>query len=339
MKPSLAHCFKLLLLLALGGVTMHVPDADVLSPLTLDGHFTFHDAPAMARDFGNRCSLLPAAVLHPGSVSDIAAAVGHVFSLGERSPLTVAARGHGHSLMCQSQAAGGIVVKMESLRGDRLQVVHGGGVPPFVDAPGGELWINVLHETLKYGLAPKSWTDYLHLTVGGTLSNAGVSGQAFRHGPQVSNVNQLEIVTGRGDVVTCSPEENADLFYAALGGLGQFGIITRARIALEPAPKMVRWIRVLYSDFASFTEDQEMLIMAEKTFDYIEGFVIINRTGILNNWRTSFKPQDPVQASRFQSDGRVLYCLELTKKFNGDDVDTMEQVSSLFPLAHQDGDI
>jgi FAD/FMN-containing dehydrogenase len=45
---------------------------------------------------------------------------------------------------------------------------------------------------------------------------------------------------GRGDVVTCSPEENSDLFYGALGGLGQFGIITRARIALEPAPKMVR---------------------------------------------------------------------------------------------------
>jgi hypothetical protein len=36
----------------------------------------------------------------------------------------------------------------------------------------------------------------LHLTVGGTLSNAGVSGQAFKHGPQISNVQQLEIVTG-----------------------------------------------------------------------------------------------------------------------------------------------
>ncbi|CAO1947202.1 unnamed protein product [Urochloa humidicola] len=328
MKPSLEHCFKLLLLLALGGVTMHVPDADVLSSLgalRLDGHFSFDDTSAMARDFGNRCSLMPATVLHPGSVSDIATTVRHVFSMGERSPLTIAARGHGHSLMGQSQAARGVVVRMESLRGDKLQVVHDNGMSPFVDAPGGELWINVLHETLKYGLAPKSWTDYLHLTVGGTLSNAGVSGQAFRHGPQVSNVNQLEIVTGRGDVVTCSPKENSDLFYAALGGLGQFGIITRARIALEPAPKMVRWIRVLYSDFASFTEDQEMLIMAENTFDYIEGFVIINRTGILNNWRTSFKPQDPVQASRFQSDGRVLYCLELTKNFNSDDTDIMEQ--------------
>lgn len=41
--------------------------------------------------------------------------------------------------------------------------------------------------------------------------------------------------------MTCSPAENADLFYGVLGGLGQFGIITRARIALEPAPKMVNF--------------------------------------------------------------------------------------------------
>lgn len=201
MKPSIVHCLKLLMLLALGGVTMHVPDEDdvvaSLGALRLDGHFSFDDAHAAARDFGNRCSLLPAAVLHPGSVSDVAATVRRVFQLGRSSPLTVAARGHGHSLLGQSQAAGGIVVKMESLAAAAASAVRvHGGASPHVDAPGGELWINVLHETLKHGLAPRSWTDYLHLTVGGTLSNAGVSGQAFRHGPQVSNVNQLEIVTG-----------------------------------------------------------------------------------------------------------------------------------------------
>lgn len=41
-------------------------------------------------------------------------------------------------------------------------------------------------------------------------------------------------------MVACSEKQNSDLFHAVLGGLGQFGIITRARIALEPAPKMVR---------------------------------------------------------------------------------------------------
>lgn len=40
-------------------------------------------------------------------------------------------------------------------------------------------------------------------------------------------------------MITCSKEQNADLFYGVLGGLGQFGIITRARIALQPAPKKV----------------------------------------------------------------------------------------------------
>lgn len=49
----------------------------------------------------------------------------------------------------------------------------------------------------------------------------------------------LLIFAGRGDVRTCSEEQNSELFHAVLGGLGQFGIITRARIALEPAPQRV----------------------------------------------------------------------------------------------------
>jgi len=91
----------------------------------------------------------------------------------------------------------------------------------------------------------------------------------------------------------------------------------------------VKWIRVLYSDFTTFATDQERLIGAESTFDYIEGFVIINRTSLLNNWRSSFDPQDPVQASQFQSDGRTLYCLELAKYFNRDRIDALNEVSHM----------
>jgi len=66
----------------------------------------------------------------------------------------------------------------------------------YVDVWGGELWIEVLSATLEYGLAPMSWTDYLYLSVGGTLSNAGISGQTFNHGPQITNVFELDVVTG-----------------------------------------------------------------------------------------------------------------------------------------------
>lgn len=47
------------------------------------------------------------------------------------------------------------------------------------------------------------------------------------------------MIAGKGEVVNCSKEQNGDLFHSVLGGLGQFGIITRARIVLEPAPAKV----------------------------------------------------------------------------------------------------
>ncbi|KAK7263940.1 hypothetical protein RJT34_31539 [Clitoria ternatea] len=296
-----------------------------LRALPFGGHFNFDQVSLghAARDFGNRYQYHPMAVLHPESVSDIADTIKHIWLMGSSSHLTVAARGHGHSLHGQAQTHGGVVINMESLKVPEMHVHVGNS--PYVDVSGGELWINILHETLRHGMTPRSWTDYLHLTVGGTLSNAGVSGQAFRHGPQISNVQQLEIVTGTGEVVNCSAEHNGELFHSVLGGLGQFGIITRARIVLEPAPTMVKWIRVLYSDFTAFTRDQERLISTKNAFDYIEGFVIINRTGLLNNWRLSFNPQDPVQASHFKSDGRTLFCLELAKYFNFEQIDIVNQ--------------
>lgn len=86
---------------------------------------------------------------------------------------------------------------------------------------------------------------------------------------------------GTGEMVTCSMDVNSDLFMAALGGLGQFGVITRARIRLEPAPRRVRWVRLAYTDVATFTKDQEFLISnraSQVGFDYVEGQVQLSRS-------------------------------------------------------------
>lgn len=82
----------------------------------------------------------------------------------------------------------------------------------------------------------------------------------------------------------------------------------------------------MYLDFSAFAKDQEQLISADNKFDYIEGFVIINRTGLLNNWRLSFTPEEPLEASQFKSDGRTLYCLELAKYLKQDNKDVINQV-------------
>lgn len=301
---------------------------DLLSSLHLDGSLTFSNLSSAATDFGLVRFSLPGAVIYPKSVRDVQVAVRAVRS-SRGFDLTLAAKGRGHSVHGQAQALNGVVMEMSSLKGIRV-VPHGepGYLQPFVDAAGGELWIDVLKATLREGLAPRSWTDYLYLSIGGTLSNAGVGGQTFLFGPEISNVLQLDVVTGTGQSVKCSPTQNADLFHGVLGGLGQFGIITSARIILEPAHEKVRWIRVMYTDFAAFTRDQEMLVSQppESAFDYIEGFVVLKTEDSINGWNSVPFDSKKIDPSVIPEEGgSVLYYIELVKNFSSNDTDTVNE--------------
>ncbi|XP_072998487.1 cytokinin dehydrogenase 6-like [Typha latifolia] len=293
------------------------PDALPQDLLTLDiavKIFADSNATTLAStDFGNLKQARPAAALYPSSPDDIAALVR--FSYSSSRPFPISPRGHGHSIWGQAFAPEGIVVEMAALG-------HGGAgrinvTPAYVDAGGEQLWIDVLHATLEHGLAPRSWTDYLYLTVGGTLSNAGISGQVFRHGPQIANVYELDVITGKGEAMTCSKNSNSDLFHAVLGGLGQFGIITRARIALQPAPKMARWVRLMYTDVGLFTRDQERVISRDPdkvfTLNYLEGSLLVDNS-LIGSWRSSSffsrADIDRISGLAARSGIRALYCLE-----------------------------
>uniref|UniRef100_A0A1D1ZM00 cytokinin dehydrogenase n=1 Tax=Anthurium amnicola TaxID=1678845 RepID=A0A1D1ZM00_9ARAE len=274
--------------------------------------------PPAATDFGGIYQLLPVAVVRPSTAEDVVSVV----RLAARSPrLTVAARGNGHSVYGQAMAAGGVVLEMRPSMAE-LELVP--GESPAVRAGAGALWEEVLEWCVRrHRLAPRSWTDYLSLTVGGTLSVGGISGQAFRFGPQTSNVSELEVVTGTGHALVCSESRNSDLFFAALGGLGQFGVITRATIPLHPAPDMVRWMRVVYAEFGKYAEDAEWLVSgaaaeAGSTFDYVEGFAFVNGDDPVNGWDSV--PLEPGQ--RFDpalvppGAGPVLYSLEVALHYD-----------------------
>jgi len=294
------------------------------------------DAEATARastDFGTNVTVdaarRPAAVFYPSCAADIAALLRA--SSASATPFPVSARGRGHSTRGQATAPGGVVIDMASLavaagRHHRLAVSVDGR---YIDAGGEQLWVDVLHAALAHGLTPRSWTDYLHLTVGGTLSNAGISGQAFRHGPQISNVLELDVVTGTGDMVTCSKHKDADLFDAVLGGLGQFGIITRARIPLAPAPARARWVRLLYTAAADLTADQERLIddggALAGLMDYVEGSVLTDfqGQGLIGSWRSQppssfYSTADAARIAALAKEAAgVLYCLEGALYYGG----------------------
>ncbi|KAE9588524.1 hypothetical protein Lal_00002942 [Lupinus albus] len=301
-----------------GNETESIRNDDVSA---LEANFDLSTTGIASKDFGGMKSFKPLALIRPTTAAEVAQAVK---AATRTSHLTVAARGNGHSINGQAMADKGLVLDMRAMENHYFQLLYLDG-SPYVDVSGGALWEDVLKRcVLQFGLAPRSWTDYLSLTVGGTLSNAGVSGQAFRYGPQTSNVTELEVVNGKGDTLICNETQNSELFFATLGGLGQFGIITRARVMLQQAPHMVKWIRVVYSEIEDFTRDAEWLVIRQEGegFDYVEGFVFVNSDDPCNGWSTV--PIDPPN-QRFDpvhipsTSGPVLYCLELALHYRNTD--------------------
>ena len=97
----------------------------------------------------------------------------------------------------------------------------------------------------------------------GTLSVGGIGETSYREGCQVDHVSELDVVTATGDHVTCSPDRNAELFRMMLAGLGQCGIIVRARLRLLRAPGYVVLRTLDYPDLQTLVSDQGRLASAE----------------------------------------------------------------------------
>ena len=151
-------------------------------------------------------------------------------------------------------------------------------------------WKNVLDATLKQGLTPPVLTNYLGLSIGGTLAVGGIGGSSSRYGMQTDNVLELDVVTGDGKELTCSATSNPDIFAGVLAGLGQCAIITRATLGLVLAPERVRRFQLFYPSLSALTADQRRAL-TEQRFDQLQGAIL----------------PDPSGGWRYQLEGAVFY--------------------------------
>ncbi|HZB44167.1 MAG TPA: FAD-binding protein [Pyrinomonadaceae bacterium] len=236
----------------------------------LDGTLTTDPASlaAAADDFGHIIHRTPVAVLRPGSVEDVVKLV----RFARAHNIRVAGRGKGHTAFGQSQAEAGVVIDMTTLN----QIHSVGQDAAVVDA--GVVWRDLLLATVPAGLTPPVLTDYTRLTVAGTLCVGGVSGSSYLHGAQVDNVLELQVVTGEGELVTCSGSVNEGLFEAALAGLGLCAVIVRATVRLIPARDRARTLRFFYPDVPAMLADLRFLIDEER-FDHIRGMSVPTPAG------------------------------------------------------------
>lgn len=93
----------------------------------------------------------------------------------------------------------------------------------------GALWKDALKYLDRFGKSVAVMQAFSSFSVGGSVS---VNGHGWQKNlpPVSSSVHSFTLMNHKGEIMNCSPTENAELFGLVLGGYGLFGIILDVRL-------------------------------------------------------------------------------------------------------------
>jgi FAD/FMN-containing dehydrogenase len=156
------------------------------------------------------------------------------------------------------------------------------------DVLGMTTYEDLVDAVLPYGLMPLVVPQLKTITLGGAVTGLGIESSSFRNGTPHESVVEMDVLTGDGRVVTCSREQNADLFYGFPNSYGTLGYALRLRIELEPVQPYVQLRHVRHGSIdeaAAFMQQ----VCANREADFVDGtwFSPTEIYVTLGTWATS----------------------------------------------------
>lgn len=100
-------------------------------------------------------------------------------------------------------------------------------------------WCDIQKFIDPHGFSVKIMQTYANFTVGGSLS-VNVHGRYIGLGPLILSVREIRLVLADGQLMDASPVQNADIFYATIGGYGALGVIVEATLELADNVRVAR---------------------------------------------------------------------------------------------------
>src|SRR5215207_4403333 len=140
----------------------------------------------------------------------------------------LAVSGARHSMGGQSLLRGGWVLDTLPMTQVTVDAAH-----QTMRVGAGATWRTIIPVLNAAGYAPRVMQSNHDFTVGGSLS-VNCHGWHTNSPPIASTVRSLRVLTASGQITTCGPNENAELFGLVLGGYGLYGIILDADLAIVP---------------------------------------------------------------------------------------------------------
>ena len=280
----------------------------------LDGKFSSHalDLQKVSSDFGQIVHTKPLIVVQPKTSADIAKVIG----FARDRQLKIIPRGMAHCAFGQSQCDGGIVFDMTGF--NAILAADFSAEKPWMDAQSGATWDKLIKFSGSAGFAPPTTTDWQLVSMGGTLSTGGVGFMSYLYGLQTDNVLELDVIDGQGTLHTCSPTQKPDLFDAVRAGLGQYGILSRARILLSPMPEKMHVSQMFFTSLAAFSAAMQN-ITSQAYFECVHAFVIPNQEQAIKTRLATLATKADAQAVQSYCDALLataekwLFFVELVK--------------------------
>ena len=124
--------------------------------------------------------------------------------------------------------------------------------------------------TLRHGLVPAVVPELEGITLGGAVAGCSIESSSFREGGFHDTCLEYELVTGEGEVLSCSRDREPFLFEMVHGSYGTLGVLTKVTFRLEPAKPFVRVEYLRYTEPEGF--HQALLERCEAhDVDFIDG--------------------------------------------------------------------
>lgn len=114
----------------------------------------------------------------------------------------------------------------------------------------------LVDQTLPHGLIPPVVPEFKGITVGGAINGAALESSSHIFGQFNDICLSYEVLLANGDVLTASPEENKELFYAFSGSYGTLGCLLSVKIRLIPQSP---WIKLQFKEFSNPADSLDYL--------------------------------------------------------------------------------
>ncbi len=137
----------------------------------------------------------------------------------------------------------------------------------------GVTFSELVKATLKHNLTSIIVPELKEITLGGAVAGCSVESMSYKHGGFHDTCLEYELVTAKGDVMQCTPDNgHKDTFHMAHGTFGTLGMITKLKFKLIDAKP---YVHMTYENYRTLKDYKQAIKkhFDKRDADFMDGII------------------------------------------------------------------